>query len=201
MLSRVLCLTTALYHRNHHGFVRMLTNVLLLGSFFPCLVFDPDGNAGDAAFRAVKFQGSDQILDGEGVFKFLQDPPFLGNPDIEEVEGSTGGYKGLYIELPSPLIKGMNQKFGVDMDGNSIAKIANDKWQPGAYPDDGTRGHWDLGGVSGSELIGSRFYVQFDNGATAMGYIGHSSGKGVFLASVFILSSSECSSTFSWCSS
>jgi len=134
-------------------------------------VFDPDGTAGDAGFLALKFKGSDQTYGGESVFKFFQDPPFNGDPVIQEVAGSTGGYKGLYYEFPTPLAKGQVMRFGVEMDGNSIAKVADDKWKLGAYLDDAQK-TWNLGGISGSELIGSRFYVKFQNGATAMGHIG-----------------------------
>ncbi len=60
---------------------------------------------------------------------------------------------------------GEQMRFSVDMDPNSIAGSTK------SVVDGGSEPAWDVGGVSGAELIGSTFTVTFTDGTTASGQL------------------------------
>lgn len=131
------------------------------------VVFDPDGAGGDNVAKAwaVNSAGGTgaYIGGGEGGY-FLpgQDP--LANT-TGTGQASNGGFKGAIVKF-TDFDNGETVGFSGDMDPNSIAGLTKTSVDTGAV--DG----WDVGGVSGHELIGSRFTVLFDDGTTASGQLG-----------------------------
>jgi hypothetical protein len=75
-------------------------------------------------------------------------------------KGAAGGNKGILI-----LFKGFNYnetyEFSADMDSNSLAGLSGGAILGGS--------NWDVGGVSGAEMIGSTITLLFDDGTTASG--------------------------------
>ena len=126
-------------------------------ALFPDTVFDPDGLAGDTISKQLRINSDG----GTGV---------LG-PDGETYVGSGGsqGYEGIQILFDAAVQGGFQSGetvgFSIDMDPNSIAGADKGILDSGATP------RWDVGGVSGAELIGSTFTVTFTDGTTATGQL------------------------------
>ncbi|MEO0794448.1 MAG: hypothetical protein AAFX93_04780 [Verrucomicrobiota bacterium] len=128
-------------------------------ALFPDSVFDPEGIAGDSAAKPLQMNKDEST----GVV-----PPdshkksYIG-------EGGTKGYRGLGIIFDPEKDNGFNPGetlgFSVDMDPNSIAGTKKYPLDQAAVP------KWDVGGVSGAELIGSTFVVTFDDGTKAKGQL------------------------------
>ncbi|MEL6370547.1 MAG: putative Ig domain-containing protein [Pseudomonadota bacterium] len=79
---------------------------------------------------------------------------------------SGGGYKGLLVKFGTDnggFENGEIVGFSGDMDPNSIAGL------PKSVVDSGATNGWDVGGISGAEVAGSKFVVLFDDGTTAEG--------------------------------
>lgn len=120
-------------------------------------VFDPFGLAGDSVSKAltINTNGSTGVTQPTS-------SSYIGI-------GGTAGYEGIRLLFDSFTNGGFNPGetvgFSIDMDPNSIRGT---KKRP---LDGGTSPKWDVGGVSGAELIGSAFTVTFTDGTTAIGYL------------------------------
>jgi hypothetical protein len=127
-------------------------------ALYPDSVFDPFGLAGDTAFKALTIDTDG----GTGVVSPNSYFPYIGL-------GGTAGYKGLNLLFNEAANGGFNPGeivgFSVDMDPNSVAGSAKGPLDAGTNP------FWDVGGVSGAELIGSTFRVTFTDGTTANGQL------------------------------
>ena len=127
-------------------------------ALFPDTVFDPEGLAGDSAAKPLQFDRNDNT----GAVHDNSQPAshYIG-------AGGDRGYEQLLITFDPNNENGFNPGevlgFSIDMDPNSIAGTRKRPL------DDGSSPRWDVGGVSGAELIGSTFEVTFDDGSTASG--------------------------------
>ncbi|MEO9781805.1 MAG: malectin domain-containing carbohydrate-binding protein [Sedimentitalea sp.] len=134
------------------------------------VVFDPDGAGGDDAFKVwgINSDGSTGAYIGGGdggYFLAGQDP--LPN-DTGTGIPSNGGYKGAIVKFDGSdggFENGETVGFSGDMDPNSIAGLTK------ASVDGSAIDSWDVGGISGHEMIGSTFTVLFDDGTTAYGQL------------------------------
>ena len=154
-------------------------------SIYPDSVFDPDGQGGDNVAKpwAINSAGGTGAYIGGGDGGY-----FL--PGVDPLPNSTGtggtsngGYKGAIVKFSATtdggFTNGETVGFSGDMDPNSIAGLTK------ASVDGTAIDSWDVGGISGHELIGSSFTVLFDDGTTATGQLatdGSASGS-VALAS------------------
>ncbi len=127
-------------------------------SLFPDGVFDPEGIAGDSVSKPLAI---DEDTD-TGVIL-----PTGVSSDIYIGQGGPAGYKGIQLRFrENGFNPGEKIAFSVDMDPNSIAGTEKAPIDTGSSPG------WDVGGVSGAELIGSVFTVTFSDGTTASGQLG-----------------------------
>nr|WP_298414782.1 malectin domain-containing carbohydrate-binding protein [uncultured Halomonas sp.] len=129
-------------------------------------VFDSDGKGGDSIFKPLTINsagtsGAIQPSEYEHYFQPGVDP----DPENDAVNG---GFKGAMIKFSATQEDGFSEGetvgFSADMDPNSIAGM--DK-RGEAGVDTGTVPDWDVGGVSGAELIGSKVYIAFTDGSVA----------------------------------
>ncbi|SLN59067.1 Hemolysin, chromosomal [Roseovarius albus] len=127
------------------------------GAIYGDSVFDPFGLAGDSGSKPLTIDGDG----GTGVVA----------PDASSYIGDGGvlGYKGIQMTFDpftdGGFESGETVSFSIDMDPNSIAGSFKPTLDSGSFP------AWDVGGVSGAELIGSDFTVNFVDGSTATGQI------------------------------
>jgi hypothetical protein len=136
---------------------KVITRVVIdiTDALYPDMVFDPFGLAGDTVSKALTIDTNG----GTGVAA-PNNASYIG-------AGGTAGYEGIQLVF-NPAVNGGFQKgeqigFSVDNDPNSVAGAAK------APLDAGTNPAWDVGGVSGAELIGSTFRVEFSDGTSATG--------------------------------
>ncbi|MCL7939466.1 malectin domain-containing carbohydrate-binding protein [Halomonas sp. ATCH28] len=129
-------------------------------------VFDPDGKGGDTAFKAWDINtdgGTGAISPSEYEHYFL--PGADPNPTDPN---TNGGYRGALVKFSATADGGFTQGetvgFSGDMDPNSIAGMEKNGT---LGVDTDSEPDWDVGGVSGAELTGSRVYVQFTDGSIA----------------------------------
>ncbi len=119
-------------------------------------VFDPFGIAGDTI-------GKELSIDTAGGTGVNAPAPYVG-------AGGTAGFEGLQllfdVNTNGGFEPGETVGFSVDMDPNSIAGSDKGTLDSGADP-----AGWDIGGVSGAELIGSTFTITFEDGTTATGQL------------------------------
>ena len=126
-------------------------------ALFPDTVFDPEGLAGDTISKPLRINsdGDTGVLDPDG-------NTYVGT-------GGTAGYEGIQVLFDAARQGGFEPGdtlgFSIDMDPNSIAGAEKGPLDDGATP------RWDVGGVSGAELIGSTFTVTFEDGTTATGQL------------------------------
>ena len=126
-------------------------------ALFPDSVFDPFGLAGDTTSKAltINSSGNTGIVDPNN-------ETYIGS-------GGTDGYNGIRLFFDESTDNGFNPGetlgFAIDMDPNSIA--GSDKTEI----DNASDPSWDVGGVSGAELINSTFTVTFTDGSTASGQL------------------------------
>ena len=134
-------------------------------------VFDPDGAGGDSTAKlwAINSAGDTGGFIGGGVGGYFlpgQDP--LPN-ETGIGAASNGGYKGALVKFNGDVAGGFENDetvgFSGDMDPNSIAGLTK------GIVDGTAIDSWDVGGISGHELIGSVFTVLFDDGSTATGQL------------------------------
>ncbi|MEM6391455.1 MAG: hypothetical protein AAF797_01630 [Planctomycetota bacterium] len=141
---------------------KVVTGVVIdvTGALYPDVVFDPEGLAGDSVAKALKLDtpGGTGVVDPSGA----PGPSYVG-------PGGAAGYRGLRLvfdaEVDGGFEPGESVGFSIDMDPNSIAGTRKRPLDQGAFP------KWDVGGVSGAEMIGSRFTVTFVDGSTATGQL------------------------------
>ncbi|WP_240137682.1 malectin domain-containing carbohydrate-binding protein [Salinigranum salinum] len=112
----------------------------LSSSHFPDMVFDPNGTAGDQAFR--DFVVGSEGGTGQSDYSFQR--PHDGDPD--------DGYDTLRVEF-TDFDPGETFKFGSDVDPSSIKGVS----APGPE---------ESGSVSGLELVGSTITVEYEDGTT-----------------------------------
>ncbi len=119
-------------------------------------VFDPEGLAGDRTFKPLTIDTDG----GTGISDPTSYNPYIGL-------GGISGYTGLLLDFDAALNGGFQPGemlgFSIDMDPNSVAG----SWK--GLLDNGSSPSWDVGGISGAELIGSTFTVTFADGNTATG--------------------------------
>ena len=131
-------------------------------ALYPDSVFDPFGLAGDTVSKKLTID----TPGGTGV-KAPTNASYVG-------KGGTDGYEKILLAFDKAVSggfqKGETLGFSIDMDPNSIAGS-----QKGPL-DAGTRPAWDVGGVSGAELIGSKVTFTFTDGSKAVGQL-HGTGS------------------------
>ncbi len=119
-------------------------------------VFDPEGMAGDTTFKPLTIDTEG----GTGIADPASYNPYIG-------AGGVAGYRGLVLNFDAATDGGFNPGeqlgFSIDMDPNSVAGAAKGVLDAGSDPS------WDVGGISGAELIGSTFTVNFADGSSATG--------------------------------
>lgn len=129
-------------------------------ALFPDIVFDPEGVAGDSVAKALEINRNDST--GLIPLDEAREKPYLG-------DGGSKGYKGLRLTFDPSRKDGFNPGetigFSIDMDPNSIAGTEKSPIDRSSSP------RWDVGGVSGAEMIGSSFAVVFEDGSTASGQL------------------------------
>ncbi|WP_043531827.1 malectin domain-containing carbohydrate-binding protein [Litchfieldella xinjiangensis] len=133
-------------------------------------VFDPDGKGGDTAYK-------DWSLDTAGntgaISPSQYEHYFLRGADPDPTNAANnGGFHGALLKFSATTDGGFNpgEKVGFsgDMDPNSIAGMQKE----GTYGvDTNSQPQWDVGGISGAELIGSTVHVQFTDGSIASGQL------------------------------
>ena len=138
-------------------------------ALYPDSVFDPFGLAGDLTSKAMTINGGSAtgVMEPSGGY-------YVG-------AGGVLGFEGVQLEFDPNTDGGFNPgesvAFAVDMDPNSIAGAEKGTLDSGADP-----AGWDIGGISGAELIGSTFTITFADGSTATGQLqGQTDGSGVAL--------------------
>ena len=133
-------------------------------ALYPDSVFDPDGQGGDNAAKPWQINsegGTGAYISGTGYFDPGQDPL----PNTTGTGGSSnGGFKGAMVKF-TDFDTNETVGFSGDMDPNSIAGLTKSSVDGSAILS------WDVGGISGHELIGSTFTVLFDDGSTATGQL------------------------------
>jgi hypothetical protein len=126
-------------------------------ALYPDAVFDPFGQAGDNIAKplTINTNGNTGVIAPSAA-------SYIGT-------GGTAGYKGIQLLFNSAVNGGFNPGetlgFSVDMDPNSVAGTSKSPLDAGSSPS------WDVGGISGAELIGSTFTVTFTDGTTATGQL------------------------------
>ena len=131
-------------------------------ALFPDVVFDPFGEAGDTLARKLT------ITNAGGTGVLSPDHGSSANPGTAYIgTGGIAGFKAIQLLFGENTFGGFNPgetvAFAIDMDSNSIAGASKSILEAGTSP------YWDVGGVSGAELIGSMFRVTFTDGTTATG--------------------------------
>ncbi|MCA0941240.1 hypothetical protein LCM08_11415 [Salipiger pacificus] len=127
-------------------------------------VFDPFGVAGDTISKAL-------TIDSAGNTGVDAPNNNASDPNNETYlgAGGTAGYEGIVLTFDTATNGGFQSgetvTFSVDMDPNSIAGAKKSTLDAGTSPS------WDVGGVSGAELIGSSFTVTYADGTTSTGYL------------------------------
>ncbi len=127
-------------------------------ALYPDTVFDPFGLAGDTTFKALTIDTNG----GTGIIAPNPGTAYIGT-------GGVKGYEGIQLLFDASVDGGFQPGetvgFSIDMDPNSIAGSTKSTLDSGSVP------AWDVGGVSGAELIGSSFTVTFTDGTSATGQI------------------------------
>ncbi|MEM1212757.1 MAG: hypothetical protein AAGI68_10725 [Planctomycetota bacterium] len=138
----------------------LLVFIDVTSALYPDVVFDPEGLAGDSVAKPLKLD----TPGGTGVAA----PSAAPGPSYEGPGGALG-YRGIRLafdpEVDGGFEPGESVGFSIDMDPNSIAGTRKPPLDQGASP------KWDVGGVSGAEMIGSRFNVVFTDGSSARGQL------------------------------
>lgn len=127
-------------------------------ALFPDIVFDPFGVAGDSTSKPLRIDTPGET----GVVDPNTYEPYEGM-------GGTAGFNRVSLLFDTAVDDGFEPGetlgFSIDVDSSSIA--GSDK----ATLDLGANPAWDVGGVSGAELIGSTFTVTFVDGSMAIGQL------------------------------
>ncbi|MEO0984976.1 MAG: malectin domain-containing carbohydrate-binding protein [Cyanobacteria bacterium J06639_14] len=132
-------------------------NIDVTNALYPDSVFDPFGVAGDTVSKPLTINTNG----GTGIIA-PSNASYIG-------AGGTAGFEEVQLLFDATVDGGFEPGetigFSVDMDPNSIAGAAKGPLDAGTDP------AWDVGGVSGAELIGSTFTVTFTDGTTATGQL------------------------------
>ncbi len=140
-------------------------------ALYPDSVFDPFGEAGDttAKLLTINTPGSTGVIAPDHGTSGAPGTTYIG-------AGGTAGFEGIQLLFDAATDGGFNPGetigFAVDMDPNSIAGAEKSTLDSGADPT------WDIGGISGAELIGSSFTVTFTDGTTATGQLQGAGNQG-----------------------
>jgi len=133
-------------------------------------VFDPDGKGGDATSKewAINNDGNTGAIQPSGYEHY-----FLPGTDPDPANSdNNGGFRGALVKFSATDDNGFTNGevvgFSGDMDPNSIAGFNK---SGAAGVDTGSVPAWDVGGISGAELIGSNVYIKFTDGSTANGQL------------------------------
>lgn len=122
-------------------------------ALYPDSVFDPFGVAGDTISKPLTINTEG----GTGVT--------APNNDSYIGAGGIDGFEAIQVLFDEAVNGGFDPGetlgFSVDMDPNSIAGAVKSTLDSGANPP------WDIGGISGAELIGSTVTITFTDGSTA----------------------------------
>ena len=139
-------------------------------------VWDADGTGGDSAFKDLQIDldtGTEVVAPNPDNIYF-QPAQDAANPDPLFADGvaegdADGGFRGLLLtfnasadDANTGFTNGEEVRFSGDMDPNSIAGFNKSTVDSGSNPS-----NWDVGGVSGAELIGTTITVMFSDGTTA----------------------------------
>jgi hypothetical protein len=123
-------------------------------ALYPDTVFDPFGLAGDNGAKAL------QIDTPGDTGATIPASPYLGS-------GGTAGYEGIELTFDQGQEGGFDPGetvgFSVDMDPNSVQGFASSDLNDASVP------RWDVGGVSGAELLNASVRVAFADGSEATG--------------------------------
>ncbi|MEL6441246.1 MAG: malectin domain-containing carbohydrate-binding protein [Cyanobacteria bacterium J06621_8] len=126
-------------------------------ALYPDAVFDPFGQAGDTVSKPLTIN-----TNGDTGVVAPSNASYIG-------VGGSAGYKGIQLVFNDNVNGGFEPGetigFSIDMDANSVAGTEKLPLDGGSNPG------WDVGGVSGAELIGSSFTVTFIDGTTATGQL------------------------------
>ena len=132
-------------------------DINVTNALYPDAVFDPFGQAGDTASKPLTIDTNG----GTGVIAPSNDS-YIG-------VGGTAGFEVIRLFFAQNNNNGFEPGetigFSVDMDPNSVASTNKGQLDGGSNPP------WDVGGVSGAELIASTFTVTFTDGTTATGQL------------------------------
>lgn len=134
------------------------------GAVLKDAVFDPFGLAGDTVAKALTINsaGNTGVVAPNNNASDPNNATYVG-------AGGTAGYEGIVLTFNQSTAGGFQSgetvTFSVDMDPNSIAGAKKSTLDAGTSP------NWDVGGVSGAELIGSSFTVTYADGTTSTGYL------------------------------
>ena len=153
-------------------------------AIIPDVVFDPDGSGGDDVAKVLTHDWGTTETKPIAIDQYTWtwnsvraafdpadafDPSALGdvsNLFVDELSdsgmGATGGFRGQLIMFED-FVDGFTYEFSVDLDPNSLAGL-----KQGTAA---THANWDVGGVSGAEMINSEVTVLFGDGSTASGTI------------------------------
>ena len=128
-------------------------DINVTNALYPDAVFDPFGQAGDTASKPLTID-----TDGGTGVVAPSNASYIG-------DGGTAGFEAIQLLFDENNNNGFEPGetigFSVDMDPNSVAGTKKGQLDGGSNPP------WDVGGVSGAELIGSTFTVIFSDGTTA----------------------------------
>ena len=130
-------------------------------SLFPDSVFDPFGEAGDSTSKPL-------TINTPGATGVVL-PSTLPTSETYLGSGLGDGFHGIRLTFDEAVDGGFETNetvgFSIDMDPNSVAGTSKAPLDAGSDP------AWDVGGVSGAELIGSTFTVTFTDGTIAIGQL------------------------------
>ena len=141
-------------------------------------VIDTDGSSGDST--AKEFQTDSGATETAAFFDASNAKVYYlpGEPPLPNTTGtgkaSAGGFRGLLLKAGTDgggFESGETVGFSGDMDPNSLAGLMK-SGENGV--DTNAISSWDVGGISGAEIAGSKFFVLFDDGTTASGVLGNS---------------------------
>ncbi len=126
-------------------------------ALYPDSVFDPFGLAGDTAAKdlSINSDGNTGVIEPDNT-------SYIG-------AGGSAGFEGIQLLFDENADGGFEPGetigFSIDMDPNSVAGAKKSLLDAGANP------NWDVGGISGAEIIGSTVTVTFTDGTTATGQL------------------------------
>ncbi|WP_157770157.1 hypothetical protein, partial [Ruegeria marisrubri] len=125
-------------------------------AILPDAVFDPFGEAGDTVSKELTIDSAGST----GVDTTPDASNYVGT-------GGSAGYEGLILTFDQALNGGFEPgetvQFSIDADPNSVRGAGKDLLNAGSSP------AWDVGGISGAELIAATVTVTYADGTTSTG--------------------------------